>query len=217
MNPLLKRVLPAVDFLAEVLGEDAEIVLHDVLDINKSVVAIRNSQVSGRRVGSPATNLVLKVLKDGSTEDRDYLANYRGISASGKTLKSSTYFIRDEDRRIVGLLCVNIDTEKLVQFRSFLDGLIRIPDENADAGTVERFSQTMESLSEDSIETVIGEIGVAPERMSPEEKADIVQKLNDEGVFLLKGSVGKVASRLKVSEPTVYRYIKQGEGRKENR
>ena len=217
MNPLLKRVLPAVDFLAEVLGEDAEIVLHDVLDINKSVVAIRNSQVSGRRVGSPATNLVLKVLKDGSTEDRDYLANYRGISAYGKTLKSSTYFIRDEDRRIVGLLCVNIDTEKLVRFRSFLDSLIRIPDGNGDEGTEERFSQTMESLSEDSIEMVIGKIGVAPERMSPEEKADIVQKLNDEGVFLLKGSVGKVASRLKVSEATVYRYLKQYEGRKENR
>ncbi len=43
MNPLLKPFFPLVDFLADVFGEDVEVVLHDVLDINKSVVAIRNN------------------------------------------------------------------------------------------------------------------------------------------------------------------------------
>jgi predicted transcriptional regulator YheO len=196
-----------VDFLAEVLGKDAEIVLHDVLDIDKSIVAIRNSHISGREVGSPATNLVLRILKDGKPDDRDFLSNYRGLSASGKALKSSTFFIRDEKRRVVGLLCVNVDNEKFVQFRSYLDAIIQLPEEADGERTVERFSRTVESLSSDSIENVIGEVGIAPERMSPEEKMDIVKRLSDEGVFLLKGSVGKVASRLKVSEATAYRYL----------
>jgi len=207
MNPYLRSYLPLVDFLAEVLGKDAEIVLHDVLDIKKSVVAIRNSHISGREIGSPATNLVLKILKDGNTEDNDFLANYRGLSAEGKTLKSSTYFIRDEKRRIVGLLCINIDTEKLSQLRAYLDSLVQIPEADCGGKTVERFSQTVENLSADSIESVIEETGIAPERMSPSEKLEIVKKLNDEGVFLLKGAIGKVASRLKVSEATIYRYL----------
>jgi len=207
MNPYLQSFLPMVDFLAEVLGRDAEIVLHDVLDIDKSIVAIANSHISGRDVGSPATNLVLKILKDGKSDDRDFLSNYRGLSASGKTLKSSTFFIRDDKRRVVGLLCVNVDNEKFVQFRSYLDSIIQMPEEADGEKTVERFSRTVENLSADSIENVIGEAGIAPERMSPEEKMDIVKRLSDEGVFLLKGSIGKVASRLKVSEATVYRYL----------
>ncbi len=207
MNPYLQSFLPMVDFLSEVLGRDAEIVLHDVLDIDKSIVAIANSHISGRDVGSPATNLVLKILKDGKSDDRDFLANYRGLSASGKTLKSSSFFIRDDKRRVVGILCVNVDNEKFVQFRSYLDSIIQMPEEADGEKTVERFSRTVENLSADSIENVIGEAGIAPERMSPEEKMDIVKRLSDEGVFLLKGSIGKVATRLKVSEATVYRYL----------
>lgn len=207
MNPHLKNYLPLVNFLAEVLGKDAEIVLHDVLDINKSVVAIRNSHISGREIGSPATNLVLKLLKDGNDAGNDFLANYRGLSDSGKALKSSTFFIRDEKRRIVGLLCVNMDTEKLVQFRSYLDALIQPCQDSGNGPAIERFSRTVESLSDDSIEGVIETIGIAPERMSADEKMEIVKKLNDEGVFLLKGAIGKVASRLKVSEATIYRYL----------
>jgi len=207
MNPYLQSFLPMVDFLAEVLGKDAEIVLHDVLDIDKSIVAIANSHISGRAVGSPATNLVLRILKDGKSDDRDFLANYRGLSASGKTLKSSSFFIRDDKRRVVGILCVNVDNEKFVQFRSYLDAIIQLPEKEDGEKPVERFSRTVENLSADSIENVIGEAGIAPERMSPEEKMDIVKRLSDEGVFLLKGSIGKVASRLKVSEATVYRYL----------
>lgn len=207
MNPYLERYLPLVDFLAEVLGKDAEVVLHDTLDIDRSIVAIRNNHVSGRELGAPATNLVLRILRDGRSGDRDYLANYRGLSASGKALRSSTYFLRDEERRIVGLLCVNVDNDKLLQLRSFIDGLIQAPDPGSVDAPVERFSRTVENLSIDSIEAVIGEAGVSPERLSTDEKQDVVRRLDDEGVFLLKGTIAKVAARLRVSEATVYRYL----------
>jgi predicted transcriptional regulator YheO len=36
---------------------------------------------------------------------------------------------------------------------------------------------------------------------------DIVKKLNDKGVFLIKGEVSRVAEYLKVSDATVYRYL----------
>ncbi|MEA4960599.1 helix-turn-helix domain-containing protein [Lutispora sp.] len=48
---------------------------------------------------------------------------------------------------------------------------------------------------------------VPPERMSPEEKMEIVKQLESQGVFLLKGSVQEVAKHLKASDATIYRYL----------
>ncbi|NCB05789.1 MAG: YheO-like PAS domain protein, partial [Clostridia bacterium] len=46
-----------------------------------------------------------------------------------------------------------------------------------------------------------------PKRMSSEEKQQIVQQLNDQGVLMLKGAVAEIAEQLYISEGTVYRYI----------
>ena len=207
MNPLLKPYLPLVDFLAVVLGKNTEIVLHDVLDIDKSIIAIGNNHISGRVVGSPATNLVLKILKDGNAENMHSLTNYKGVSTTGKELRSSTFFIRDDAQKIIGLLCINIDNEKLVQFRDYLDGVLQTPKQPDKANPIEIFSHTVDVLAYDSIENVIKAYGVSINRMSQSEKIEIIKKLNEGGVFLLKGTVTKVASRLNVSEATVYRYL----------
>ena len=37
-----------VDFLADYLGENTEVVLHDLSDCQSSIVAIRNGDISGR-------------------------------------------------------------------------------------------------------------------------------------------------------------------------
>ena len=40
-----------VDFLADYLGENTEVVLHDLSDCQSSIVAIRNGDISGRELG----------------------------------------------------------------------------------------------------------------------------------------------------------------------
>jgi predicted transcriptional regulator YheO len=207
VNTALVKYLPLVDFLAEVLGGDAEVVLHDVEDVDRSVVAIRNGHISGRHVGSPATNVVLKIMKEGKGSKIDYLANYRGMSADGRTLRSSTFLLHDDERRLMGILCINIDTSKFERFRDYLDSFVRLQSEVSDNETVERFSSSVEELAFDSIETIVREAGVSPHRMSQDEKIMIVRKLNEGGIFLLKGAISRVAARLQVSEPTVYRYL----------
>jgi predicted transcriptional regulator YheO len=72
---------------------------------------------------------------------------------------------------------------------------------------VENFGENLEDITVSSIESVIDEMNIPPERMSPDEKMDIVKKLNDKGVFLIKGEVSRVAEYLKVSDATVYRYL----------
>ena len=207
MNASLAKYIPLVDFLAEVLGADAEVVLHDVEDVNRSVVAIRNGHISGRSVGSPATNVVLKIMKEGKGSKIDFLANYKGLAADGRALRSSTFLVHDDHRNLIGILCVNIDTRKFEQIRDYLDSILKPKSDVTSDETVERFSNSVEELAFDSIETIVREAGVSPQRMSQDEKIMIVRKLNEGGVFLLKGAISRVAQKLEVSEPTVYRYL----------
>ena len=205
INAYLKKYIPLVDFLAEVFGDDAEVVLQDVSDFNNSVISIRNNHISGRKLGAPATNLVLKVM-NGNFTDKNYVTNYRGVSAVGKVVRSSTYFIKDDKNVVVGMLCINIDIDKLVQLKNHLDGILKLPEEIFEK-TTEKFSVSAEGLASDSIETILEESGISPERMSQEEKMEVVYKLDKNGVFLVKGSICKVASVLNVSNATIYRYL----------
>ena len=64
MNETVRRFLPMVDFLEQILGKNSEIVLHDFSDPDHAIVDIRNGIVSGRKVGGPATDLALKIMHD---------------------------------------------------------------------------------------------------------------------------------------------------------
>lgn len=108
----VREFIPFVDFLADILGPSSEVLLNDLTDLNHSVVAIRNAHVSHRKVGDPATNLALRTMKAGKDEKRDYLANYQGVSNGNYTLRSSTYFLRYQEK-IVGMICINTDDSDL--------------------------------------------------------------------------------------------------------
>ena len=205
MNAQLKKYLPLVDFLAEVLGKNTEAVLLDVEDLDHSIVAIRNGYISGRSVGSPATNVALKLMNEDRYRDCDFFANYRGVSADGRKLRSSTFFLRDDEKNLVGMLCVNIDLRVFDQFRDYINGLIDVP--QAPEDTVEQFSSSIEGMVHESIQNAIKELGVPPTHLCQDERIEIVKKLNANGTFLLKGTISQVAARLCVSEATIYRYL----------
>ncbi|NII42627.1 putative transcriptional regulator YheO [Curtobacterium flaccumfaciens] len=219
LRPEFLPYLPVMDFLAELLGPRSEVVLHDTSDLSRSIVALTNGHVSGRSVGGPATDLVLKVLQNHEHEDQDFLANYRAVSRAGGTFRSSTFFIRDAGANVVGMLCVNIDDEPLTRARDLLTaitattGLVKgasSGDDSATAGArdpvTERLSTTVDELALDGVQRIIAAQGVDPHRMTSDEKIATVRDLDRAGVFLLKGAVAQVASHLHVSEPTVYRY-----------
>ena len=57
MNELLKPYMPLVDFLADYLGSNAEVLLHDLTNLEHSIVKIRNGHISGRKEGTPVQTL----------------------------------------------------------------------------------------------------------------------------------------------------------------
>ncbi|CAA7599539.1 dna-binding yheo uncharacterized bacteria similar hi0575 containing transcription regulator helix-turn-helix [Acididesulfobacillus acetoxydans] len=105
---LLNLYIPLVDFIADIIGSHCEVLLHDIVDVENSVIAIRNGYISGRYLGCPLTDLGLKLLENKAYLRQNAIVNYRSRTADGKKLISSTYYIKDDKGELIGMLCVNI-------------------------------------------------------------------------------------------------------------
>ncbi|WP_051575247.1 transcriptional regulator [Sporolactobacillus terrae] len=198
-----------VFFLSHVLGEDAEIVLYDVRNRAHSVIAMSETNWSGLSLGAPAPPLITKMLRKERESHRSFRTNYEGHAEDGTVLRSSTYFIRDEHRELIGALVINIDFRKMDEAIHFLDDFMGLEHDGfTNAGNaVDRLGTSIEDIAINSIKEIVSSMNVPSERMSQKEKRDVVDKLNSHGIFLLKGIVSIVASELKTSEATIYRYL----------
>lgn len=207
----LKNFIPFVDFIAGVVGNNSEIVLHDLTNLDASVIAIRNNHITGRTVGAPATDFVLKILKENRNDTRDFILNYKGINKNSNIpLRSSSLFIR-YNGQLVGMLCVNTDATIFHQLEESIHKLFSMYNHDESANhenhEEETFATSIEEMAELTIQAYTNERMVSVEYLKPEEKIDIMTTLWNQGFFLLKGAVAEIAKKLKISEPTVYRYL----------
>lgn len=214
-SEIIASYIPLVSFLGEVVGRNTEVVLHDLVDIDASVVAIVNGEVSGRTVGSPATDLVLRELEEDSGEQVPYRVHYTA-RAGGRTLVSSSFFIR-RDGRLIGMLCVNTDHTLMRRLESLVaevSGLF--PGAAVDAGAPvsrETLVSSIDGMAAEVIDDVARQRGTSRDRFKPEERLQVVADLHAQGFFQFKGSIPVLASALGVSEPTVYRYVQSARSR----
>lgn len=210
MTKKLEPFIGLVDFLADYLGEHTEVVLHDMTDWHCSVVAIRNGYISGRKVGAPITDLGLSMVKDESWRTVPYRVNYKGTSSTGGTIRSATYFIRDDGGSLIGMLCINMDCQSLVDARNVLDSLISImPVSGSKAAQEpeETFNMDVKDLVASHLRRIVPGHAEDLKKMGRQEKVELVEKLQEMGTFMVKGTIWEVADILGVSVPTVYRYL----------
>ncbi|EFQ24415.1 helix-turn-helix transcriptional regulator [Aminomonas paucivorans] len=206
-DEILRFARPLVDFLGDVMGEDCEVVLHDLRDPERSILAIRNGQVTGRSVGDSVTDYALEVLRE--SQGQDYRAHYPGrLAEGGKALRLSSLFLRDDEGRIVGMLSLNQDLSRLREAHETLGRLLSLGEVSPPDREDPPIHLSIENLMNLQLERAIRDRGVEPGRMTVEEKRGVVEELDRKGIFLLRGAVGAVARRLEVSEQTVYRYLR---------
>lgn len=217
VNPLLLPYIPLVDYFGQAFGKNCEVILHDLTNIEHSIVAIVNGHITNREVGGHITDFGLEVVHDPRYQDKAFAVNYPG-STPNRILKSSTYFIRDEHGVTIGLLCINLDITGWVKTAEMVNQLIRFADDPPSDEPVshsvlpviqETFTSSVEDTMNNSIERIMLDYPVASHRLTLDEKKQIVDRLYSRGLFALKGAVGMVAKRLDVSEQTIYRYLRE--------
>lgn len=207
-----------VELLGLTLGPTYEIVLYDLRREDRSIIAIANGHVSGRSLGAPLTESILKSIVSKEYENINYKANYNSVSKNNKIFRSSTLYIKDANNNLIGLLCINFDDTNFKNITSQLMSLIH-PDEVIEKNNFEKieainFSDdldtigaTMEEVADAAIDRVLKKSSVPADRLNKSERIEIVRILDDKGIFMLKGAVSYVAKLLHSSEATIYRYL----------
>ncbi len=208
MNPYLKSYAKLVEFLAEVLGQNSEIVLHDVTSGEPVVVDIRNGEISGRAIDTPASQHVRRILEFAKTSGVSYTSNSVTGTKNAQNIRSMSFFIRDEKENLVGLLCINTDNLQLISMRNYLNSLIGDTDKYQDDVMLEQLNISAEEQTMKCISNIIADNSIDPTSLSQDDKTLIIKTLYQSGVFVLKGAVNITARALEMSIPSVYRYMK---------
>ncbi|MCI1966216.1 MAG: PAS domain-containing protein [Oscillospiraceae bacterium] len=203
---LLDSYYPLISFLSKLCGPSCEVLLNDVSRPESAVVAIAGGCHSGREIGSPMTDFARDIIKNKTYQDSDSVSNYTG-AGKGKNFVSSTFFIKNEGR-LIGLLCINRDMSVLTQAEAAFElikkqyNLVLPSDE-----VQEVLDAPVSVILHNMVEAAINESCAFPDRLKKSEKEAIVIKLKNQGVLRMKGAVAEIARQLRISEPTVYRYI----------
>lgn len=69
------------------------------------------------------------------------------------------------------------------------------------------FPKSVKEMINTSLSNYISNNGYDWQRLNKDEKIDVIKKLNDKGIFNLRGGISEVSEALKISEPTIYRYL----------
>jgi len=208
-DDILKSYIPLVDFIATINGSGCEVVLHDLRKLDHSIIAIKNNHITGRQINDTITDFALDIIHKQKHRAKHFICNYTGKTGNGrKKIRASTYFIRDEEDNLIGMLCTNFDVTALTQARRYIDDLIII-ERNDESRDQEHFSLSINEHINSVISKTLSDFGSEPLRMTIDEKKSVVKELEHEGVFQLKGIIGEVAKALEVSDQTIYRYLKE--------
>ena len=208
IHPTLSAFIPFVKGISETFGSNCEVVLHDLTDLQHSIIAIENGHVTGRNIGSPMTEASLKLYVNDKVDEDNI--NYTGKSADGRVLKSSTMFIKDEKGKVLGCLCINFDITELVGVQRVMNELMKVSGTDVGEKLAESGDEVINIVSsvlKDIVNDTIQNNGKPIIYLSKEEKVGIVEILDQKGAFLIKGAIDYVAEVLCVSRYTIYNYL----------
>lgn len=204
---ILLHLQQMADAIVALFGKNCEVCIHNLGDLHKSLVYISGS-VTGRSPGAPATDLLVKALKKPADQIED-MHNYRTTSGDGRTLKSSTIFVRDSSDTPIYACCINLDTTDFFNASQVLSSFL-VPEENGGyQGSPETFSHSTGETIEALFEQAVVQMGKQPATMTTDEKTALVEILENHGAFQFKGAVEHIALLIGVSKYTIYNYLKK--------
>lgn len=195
--------------IAKVLGDDTEVVLHDLT--KREIVFMHNSKITGRERNyriNPTVYDVISNLADGE----GYLIGYASKSAQGKKLRASHFMFMDEDNNPAAMICINQDPSRIQEIISYLSESIKIRDVDETA-----VNDTSYSLNdEDYIQNIMKDAIIkSVKQLDPgyintkEGKLMLLRKFKFQGVFSVKEAVPFICETLSISQATLYNYLRE--------
>lgn len=196
--------------LAIQFGSSCEIAIHDLKtkDLERSIVYIENGHVSNRQTGDGPSGIVLETLQSDPSTIHDKLS-YLTKTEDGRILKSSTFYIRDDDGSISYIFSLNYDITAFTAASTAIQSLIATKDNLPDltGDSPRQITHNVNELLDLLIEQAVAKVGKPVAMMNKDDKVAVVQYLDHAGAFLITKSGDKVSSYLGISKFTLYSYM----------
>ena len=193
--------------IAATFGGSCETLIHDMSKPGHPVVAIFNSQVSGRQVGSTASifgddlGTDNTVFEDLNGEDA---VNTLAITNSGRYIKSTS--VKFEGRDYHYVLGINYDYTPIMAAANTLMDLT-----TTSANLDDHLNLNKQTVLDDVFEECVRIMGKPLTKMKKPDKVQLIALLMEKKAFDFQKSVTYVADRLGLSRFTVYKYIHEVE------
>lgn len=205
--------------LQKFLGDKCEIVIHDFRKgFEHTIVHIINGQLSGREVGGPPRGAMIS--NSGKNiepfkESRIYF--YNGTNETkGQIFKSCTTLICDENRKIIGSVCLNLEMSDFILAQNALKNFVHY--NNPDISTLKEEDVAFENVDDvmryymEQCEQVVGK---PMSLMSKKEKIKALEYLDSKGVFKITKASVLLCQAFHISKFTLYSYLEEAKGLRE--
>lgn len=206
----VKLIQSIMKLIAAEFGSQCEIVLHDwSKEYDKTIVAIENGHVSGRKIGDGGSNLGLEVMR--GTSDGSNQLNYLTQLSDGRMLRSSSLYLEDAQGKKIGALCINHDITDFIRMQNKLSEITMMPNgaPGGNAQTREFITTDVNDLLDYLLQESIRQVGKSPAFMSKEEKKQVISQLDKKGALLITKSGPKICQVLGISKFTLYNYLEE--------
>lgn len=210
MNSILKMYFPIADLIAGTFGKECEVAVHDLENPEQSVVYVVNGEVTGRARGQSFDHLIKNVLLSKEFKE-DRLINYTFETSEGKKIRSSSLLIRDANRKVVGMICINYDTTRYMCMEESLKSFLGQESPESEQEESEPDQDVM-AIIDDLIMKIIGTDDA--KNLNRKRCVELVKFMDEKGIFLVKGAMDKVAELMGVSRITVYSYLDEAKGKR---
>lgn len=197
-DAIFAAIIPTIDGIAATFGQSCEVLVHDYRDPEHSVVAVAGS-LTGRRVGSPMSEIGLRVLARG--QDAENEINYLTRTPDGRVLKCSTMPLHDSDGSLIGALCINVDVTAL---RYAADVLADLTGASTDTTEVTTFAADFDDIVDGLIRQEETERAKPVSALTRSERMEFLRSLQAKGLFEVRGSAPRIAKRFGISRAALY-------------
>jgi predicted transcriptional regulator YheO len=184
-------------------GKKCEVVLHDFTVPQHSIIEIENGHITGRKIGDPITDFALSIWRKNGygKKKEDRIVNYRTKTKEGKILRSSSVLIRDDQKKIIGCLCINYDLTEYLMFNKIIGEFCTTIDLDNEKSKeeAETFAGDVDDVLKNIIRKAIDEVGKPVSMMQKEDKLMVAKIVDEKGGFLIKGAINQLAAEISVS------------------
>ncbi len=202
----LNALIPYMNFLQNITGTDTEIILYNAVEqtVHHVINPFDNEAVQGGKIRP----LEKEFIKNKIHLETDYIVNFRAVSKSKNKLKTATYFYMDENKELYAVLSVSIKVDRLIELRDIVNDMISGSHLSPESKELyNNYDVPFDKLMLDKILVEAGNYSAPADRLSYEERMDLMRNLEKQGVFLVKGAVSELAQIMKTTETSIYRYL----------